>query len=76
MMRSFGGNQSQMQNEVVLPWLRNSVSYLAIFPELFMKPVLEGKKVRGLVPYGELVSQHSKKNLVILGEAGSGNRRS
>lgn len=64
--------QSQMQNEVVLPWLRDSVSYLTIFPELFMKPVLEGKKVRGLVPYGELVSQHSKKNLVILGEAGIG----
>ena len=65
-------NQEALKNDVILPWMSRSPSYLEIFPKLFIQPVLFGEKVRGKFTLNKLLSQYKGKNIVITGEAGSG----
>ena len=37
-------NQEALKNDVILPWMSRSPSYLEIFPKLFIQPVLFGKR--------------------------------
>lgn len=65
-------DQLAQQNDVILPWMKRSASYRAIFPKLFINPVLQGEKIKEDISYSELISKYQFQNVVFVGEAGYG----
>ena len=65
-------NQDNLKNETILPWIKHSLSYRAIFPKIFINPILYGSKISGQVAYKQLLERYQDKNLVLTGDAGSG----
>lgn len=66
-------NQSMLENDVLLPWMRNSASYKAVFPQLFVHPSLSSCKLKHTpLLYEDLLMQYRCQNLVISGDAGAG----
>lgn len=65
-------NQDTLKNEVILPWMKHSLSYRAVFPEIFIDPMLYGNKISGQITYKQLLEKYQDKNLALIGEAGAG----
>ncbi len=65
-------NQVALQNDVLLPWMKRSTSYLSVFPELFIEPKLYGEKIKGRISFSKLISEYRFKNIVLSGDAGFG----
>lgn len=65
-------NQESLKNETILPWMKHSLSYRAVFPEIFIDPMLYGNKISGQITYKQLLEKYQDKNLVLTGEAGAG----
>lgn len=65
-------NQEMLRNEVLLPWMRWSPSYRAVFPQVYVEPVIYGVKKGGEVSLQKLMSECLDKNLVFTGDAGAG----
>ena len=65
-------NQESLKNETILPWMKHSLSYRAVFPEIFIDPILYGNKISGQITYKQLLEKYQDKNLVLTGEAGAG----
>jgi len=63
--------QQRLKNEVLLPWMKNSASYDAVFPELFIEPKLNSLKLKGALSYEEL-DRYRNRNIAIIGNAGVG----
>lgn len=70
--RDIQKNQDLLKRELLLPWLKSSKSYQAVFPEVFIHPDMEGTKIPGTISYSELVSQYTEKNIALIGDAGIG----
>ncbi len=64
--------QRRIQNDVLLPWMKGSVSYRAVFPKLFIEPELASIKLRWPVSYKNLLEKYRQQHIIILGEAGAG----
>ena len=64
--------QKFLLNDCILPWLKHSVSYKAIFPKVFMKPLLYDEKLKKPILFDELATNYTKKNIVFIGKAGFG----
>lgn len=64
--------QSQLSNDCILPWLKHSTSYKAIFPKLFMKPSLYDEKMKKAILFDDLILDYTRRNIVFVGEAGFG----
>lgn len=64
--------QQSMQNEVLLPWMKNSISCRAVFPKLLMEPRMVSEKLRRQVSFSGILDEYRNENLVITGGAGSG----
>ena len=65
-------NQEGLKNEAILPWMKRSLSYRAVFPAIFIEPMLCGNKISGQITYKQLLESYQDKNLVLIGEAGAG----
>lgn len=65
-------DKEQLENEMLLPWMRHSLSYRAVFPELFIDPVMIGRKIRIEPSIEELLERYKDKNIAFTGGAGSG----
>ena len=65
-------DQKLLKNELILPWMKKSASFQAVFPEMFIHPSLTGKKVPGSISYSELIQQYKSKSISIIGDAGFG----
>lgn len=65
-------NQESLKNETILPWMKHSLSYRAVFPAIFIEPMLCGNKISGQITYKQLLESYQDKNLVLIGEAGAG----
>lgn len=65
-------NQDALKNEAILPWMKHSLSYRAVFPKIFIDPMLYGNKISGQITYKQLLEKYQDKNLALTGEAGAG----
>lgn len=65
-------NQDLMKNDLILPWMKRSVSLRGLFPELFITPALKGQKVKEDFSVDNLLSRYRNRHIVILGDAGFG----
>lgn len=63
--------QDRMQNEALLPWMKNSVSHRAVFPRLFIAPRFDSEKLKQPFPYQDLDCCRNK-NIAVIGDAGAG----
>lgn len=59
-------------NQVILPWMRSSAGFRAVFPDLFIPPRIQGIKSRTRLFTEHLLKEFGERNLVITGNAGSG----
>ena len=79
--------KSRMENETILPWVKNTIldnahlSYIAVFPNLFIMPNLKSIKLNNLINDNEnstdvqlkhLIKTNQKQNIIITGDAGIG----
>lgn len=65
-------HQEMLKNDVILPWMKHSPSYQAVFPSVFIKPVIYGNKIEEKLTYEDLLLKYRDKNIVLIGDAGSG----
>lgn len=65
-------DQELIKRDVLLPWMKNSVSYQAVFPELFIKLNLKGEKIKSTILFDEIYSLYKEENIVFTGNAGCG----
>lgn len=65
-------NQELLKNDLLLPWMKKSVSFRGLFPKLFIPPNLRGQKVKKNLSYDKLLPLYQYKHIVISGDAGFG----
>lgn len=64
--------KEMVANQVILPWMRGSAGYRAVFPELFISPRIQGIKARKSLSLEQLWEEYRERNMVITGKVGSG----
>lgn len=65
--------QKRIKNDALLPWLKNSPSINALFPELFVFPsFVSEKKRRAYTSICDFIDSNKCSNIIVTGEAGSG----
>lgn len=66
-------DQESLKNDVLLPWMRNSPSIKALFPQLFVEPAYKSEKMRRKYDtYGDILAEHGNAHIIITGKAGAG----
>ncbi|MGI6249542.1 MAG: metallophosphoesterase [Acutalibacteraceae bacterium] len=65
--------QKRIENDTLLPWLKNSPSIKAVFPELFVPPNFTSEKRHSdYKTIYDIVNENINSHFILTGEAGSG----